>query len=94
MPVQTAKQEVRTASRASIESISERVRLLGVYSAPARPRVGPARFIYRGSADEHLRGQFCYPDPDQMATNGECRVIMSCGCRVTVPWASLEPLTL
>jgi len=65
--------------------------VMTTFSAPAQPRVGPPHFVYRGSADEHLRGQSCYPDPDSLA-HGETRgVIMACGCRLIVPWWTLEP---
>jgi hypothetical protein len=53
-----------------------------------RPRVGPPSLVYRGAADEHLRGQGCYPEHDD---GGENRtVIFACGCRANVPWWTLE----
>lgn len=64
----------------------------GVIAPAAQPRLGPPNFIYRGTADEHLRGQSCHIDPDS-DTQGDTRaVIMACGCHVVVPWWTLEPL--
>ncbi len=64
------------------------------FSEPTRPRVGPPTFIYRGSADEHLRGQSCYPETDILPAGESQRVIMACGCRLVVPWWTLEPIKL
>lgn len=62
----------------------------GIASSPTQPRVGPPRFIYRGKADEHLIDQPCYPDPDIITTDESRGVIMACGCRLVVPWWTLE----
>ena len=46
-------------------------------------------FVYRGYADSHLRGQTCRVLG--AASADERSVAMACGCRISVPWWTLEP---
>ena len=59
-------------------------------SIRARLERGP--FTYQGGGDPHWRGQCCHEDPQEDAEGDERVVIMSCGCRASVPWWALEPL--
>ena len=59
-------------------------------SLRARLERGP--FTYQGGGDPHWRGQCCHEDPQEDAEGDERVVIMSCGCRASVPWWALEPL--
>ena len=59
-------------------------------SVRARLERGP--FTYQGGGEPHWRGQCCHEDPQEDAERDERVVIMSCGCRASVPWWALEPL--
>jgi hypothetical protein len=62
----------------------------GPVQVGARPRVTPPAFLYHGYGDPHWRGQTCHLVG---STEAEHRtVILACGCRVSVPWWTLEPL--
>lgn len=59
-------------------------------SVRARLERGP--FTYQGGGEPHWRGQCCHEDPQVDAQRDRRAVIMSCGCRASVPWWVLEPL--
>ncbi|MBV8715933.1 MAG: hypothetical protein JO020_03195 [Chloroflexi bacterium] len=55
-----------------------------------QPRVAAPTFVYRGYAEAHLRGQSCHVVGAAKAD--ERMVVMACGCQVSVPWWTLEPI--
>jgi hypothetical protein len=46
-------------------------------------------FVYVGLGDPHWTGQSCYLEA--VSDSSERVVIMSCGCRASVPWWTLDP---
>jgi hypothetical protein len=57
--------------------------------ATVTARVERPAFVYRGYADPHWKGQFCHLEA---VTDTHVRVVvMSCGCRTSVPWWTLDP---
>ncbi len=94
MPVSATQ---RTVTRTTLSSAADTRQTdwltpYGVVVEPVQPRLDAPRFTYRGNADEHLRGQSCYAQPESL-DDESVSVIMACGCRLTVPWWTLEPLT-
>lgn len=64
----------------------------GPLEAAAKPRHTSAAFIYRGYAESHWHGQTCH----LIAENApeERVIVMACGCRASVPWWTLEPISM
>jgi hypothetical protein len=63
----------------------------GSAGTSSAPRVEQPAFVYRGSGDEHLRGQPCHITARPARSADERIVIMACGCEVSVPRWTLEP---
>jgi hypothetical protein len=58
-----------------------------------RLRVAAPSFRYTGTRDPHWQGQPCHVDPRPRTDAGERVVTMACGCRASVPWWTLEPVS-
>jgi hypothetical protein len=62
----------------------------GADAPTLRAVAGEPRFIYRGVADQHWRGQPCHLTWEASTDPDERIVVMACGCRASVPWWTLE----
>ena len=62
----------------------------GPLEASASPRCERHGFIYVGYGDPHWRGQPC--DLVGVTNAFERQVTLACGCRITVPWWTLDPI--
>jgi len=56
-------------------------------------RVAAPPFRYTGSGDPHWQGQPCHVDAQATTDAGKRVIIMACGCRASVPWWTLEPVS-
>ena len=63
----------------------------GPVDAAAKPRQARPAFMYRGYAEPHWRGQTCHLIGE--IRTDERLVVMACGCRASVPWWTLAPIS-